>query len=100
MAQESSTEKSFKRWCKQQGLWYVKLKLAVGKGWPDDAILLPNNVVCWVEMKAKNGKLEPHQEFCIAKMKKAGHEVVVARTLEEAISAVTQLSNRSKKLPT
>lgn len=100
MATELSIELSFKRWCKRVGLVGCKLKLTAGRGWPDKAVLLPDNRVVWIEFKGPEGRLSAQQEFCIRKMQKAGHQVFVCRSLEEAQDAVAQLSGISSELRT
>lgn len=62
-----------------------------GRGWPDDAVLLPGNVVCWIEFKGPYGELSPQQEFIHRKMRNAGHDVFVCKSLEEAKLAVKKV---------
>lgn len=100
MAAESSVEKSFARWCKREGLERHKLVLRVGRGWPDNAVFLPDNRVCWIEFKSPIGKTDPQQDLIHRRLRKAGHEVFVCRTLEEAKNAVAQVSAGSKGLST
>lgn len=97
MATENSIEQSFNRWCKRHGFVRIKLKLNPGRGWPDSAVMLPGNVMCWVEFKGPTGVTSPQQDFVIAKMAKAGHQVFICRTLEEAIDAVAQISKRGEE---
>jgi hypothetical protein len=86
---ENSLEQSFKRWCKNAGLYRVRLRLNPGRGWPDDAVLLPGNIVVWIEMKGPEGVLSPQQEYVHAKLNRHGHDVHVCRTLESAVDVVT-----------
>ena len=96
MAEENSIEQSFLRWCKGKKLPCVKLKLDPGRGWPDRAVLLPNNRVVWIEFKGSYGRLSPQQEFQIRRMGLAGHQVAVCNSVQGAIDAVTQFSEDSK----
>ena len=93
MAQELSTENSFLRWCKKKLLICEKLVLRSGRGWPDRTVLLPDNRVAWVELKSKSGKLSPHQEYWIAKLADAGHEVCVCDNLADAQKHIEELCN-------
>lgn len=92
MAAESSIEKSFVRWCEKQGYPCLKLVLLTQRGWPDRAVMLPGNKVCWIEMKAPGGRTSPQQEYWIRKQREAGHNVFVCDSVESAINAVTQVS--------
>jgi hypothetical protein len=99
MAAENSIEQSFVRWCKRHGIMRRKLMLNPGRGWPDDAVFLPNNRVCWIEFKGDKGTLSPQQEFIHRKMRAAGHDVFVCRSLQEAKDAVAQVSAKGEGLP-
>lgn len=92
MAAESSIEKSLIRWCEKMGYPCLKLVLSERKGWPDRAILLPGNVVCWIELKAPNGRTSPQQDYWIREMKKSGHHIFVCDNLGSAIEAITRVS--------
>lgn len=98
MANEASIESSFKRWCDQSDLPCLKLALIGQRGWPDRAILLPGNVVCWIEFKDPKGELSPHQKHWIAKAERAGHIIQVCTSLEQAVEAVTRLSEISQRV--
>jgi hypothetical protein len=65
-----------------------KLRLNPGRGWPDQAVLLPDNKIVWIEFKTEKGVVSPQQEFIHRKMWKAGHKVYVCRSLESAKEAV------------
>jgi hypothetical protein len=92
MAAENSIEQSFKNWCKRHGYTRFKLKLDPGRGWPDQAVMLPGNRVVWIEFKSRRGVVAPQQEFIHAKLEKCGHVVFVCRSLEEAKDAITRIS--------
>lgn len=89
---ESSIEKAFARWCKANDLWTMKLKLSSGAGWPDRAVLLPDNRVCWLEFKTSDGDTDPVQDFVIREMAKFGHQVFIPRSCSEAQNAIARLS--------
>lgn len=93
---ESSIEQAFVRWCKKHGYATVKLRLNPGRGWPDRAVLLPNNIVCWIEFKTPTGEVRPQQEFIFKKMAKCGHEVFIARSVEDAANAIARLSESGR----
>ena len=85
---ENSIEQSFNRWCKDNGFYRRKLKLNPGRGWPDQAVFLPNNVVVWIEFKGPDGVLSAQQVFVHRQMAKSGHKVHVCRTKDEAVAVV------------
>jgi hypothetical protein len=89
---ESPIEKSFVRWCKDNGYSIKKLALVSEGGWPDRAVLLPNNRVCWIEFKSPTGRLDPIQQYVIRDMAKHGHKVFVCTSLGEAVRAIKELT--------
>lgn len=92
MTTESPIEKSFVRWCKDVlKQWCVKLILVSGSGWPDRAILLPGNRICWIEFKSPTGKTSPVQDFVIREMARYGHKVHVCKSVSEAQQAVKEI---------
>ncbi len=98
MANEIAIEQSFKRWCTARELPCLKLVLSDGRGWPDRAILIPGNIVCWIEFKDPTGELSPHQKYWISKAEQAGHQIFVCTSVGEAIEAVTRLSEISQRV--
>lgn len=54
-------------------------------GVPDLCIIRPKNVVIWVEMKAKGGKVSPAQLDMHIDMGELEHDVIVAYSAEDAI---------------
>ena len=52
------------------------------RGAPDRRVMLPG-LQCWVELKAPDGKLEPHQVREIQRMRENGEDVRVIRTPDE-----------------
>ena len=89
---EGKIERAFVRWCDK--LKIPCEKITVGKrGWPDRAVLLPKGRVLWIEFKTTEGVLSHQQEFVHRKLRKAGHTVVVCRSLEEAIKATEEFDD-------
>lgn len=83
---EGKIERAFCRWCEKLKLPCEKLGVGI-RGWPDRCVVLRNGRVLWVEFKTSKGVLSHQQKFVHLKLRNAGHTVVVARTLEEAIEA-------------
>ena len=61
------------------------------RGAPDLFLMLPWGEHCWVEMKAADGHLAPHQQREIAHMRKAGAIVRVLYTRRDIESFVLEL---------
>lgn len=69
-----------------------KLKAeGVRAGSPDIFICLPGGKVAWLEMKAKNGSLEPEQKEFRDKVIALGHSYGVAKSVEQAIEYLTSI---------
>lgn len=67
-------------------------------GFPDRIVLLPGCEVCFVELKAANGKLSKAQLFRIEDMRKKGAVVYVYSPNDTSISDfVEMLANRRKR---
>jgi hypothetical protein len=60
------------------------------RGAPDLFVMLPWGH-CWVEMKAENGRLAPHQAREIDRMRKSGCDVRVLYTRRDVESFVLEL---------
>jgi len=86
---ESNIESSFLRWCKKVKYWTLKLRPdPEGKGWPDRAVLLPGNRVCWIEFKTPTGEISPHQKEVAKNMLEQGHDVYFCRSSSDGQQAV------------
>jgi hypothetical protein len=57
-------------------------------GIPDLIIVLPCGECCWIEMKAKEGRVSLSQTTLHDHFNKLGHEVITARSAEEALAAL------------
>ncbi len=58
------------------------------KGFPDIAGLFANGRHFAIEIKSKSGKVEPHQQKWLDDLASFGSFVLVARSLDEVISAM------------
>jgi hypothetical protein len=52
-------------------------------GWPDRLVILAGGEVVFVETKATDGKLKPHQKRRVERLRRLGQEVVVPNSIEE-----------------
>ena len=67
-------------------------------GMPDRIVLLPDRRVIWVETKKpKGGRVAELQKYRHAMLRKAGHEVVIVWTKEEADALAARLREEIKK---
>ena len=57
-------------------------------GIPDLGIVLPCGEICWIEMKASDGRVSGSQVLLHAHFDKLGHEVITAYSAEEALAAL------------
>lgn len=57
-------------------------------GVPDLGIVLPCGEICWIEMKASDGRVSGSQVLLHAHFDKLGHEVITAYSAEEALAAL------------
>lgn len=73
---ESTIEAKFIKSCRRYGGKSVKVGHS---GLPDQAVLWPNGVTTWAELKAADEEPEPHQQVEIGKMRAMGHLVAVIR---------------------
>lgn len=63
---------------------------AIPKGWPDIIALGPEGRVVFIECKVPGRGLDPIQDHAIMQLRRLGHTVLVATTLEEAIGPLLE----------
>lgn len=79
----------------EMGLDCVKFNPDLRNGMPDRLVLLPEREVLWVETKKPDGgRVAELQKYQHSKLRKAGHEVVVVWTKEQADELCGELSRR------
>ena len=76
--------------------WRFRTSRQWTPGWPDLVVVLPD-VVLFVEVKAKRGKVRPDQERVHARLMELGHSVCVVRSVEELAGRVEEVK-RVRKL--
>lgn len=54
----------------------------IPKGFPDLLVLLPRGGTRFMELKAKDGKVEPAQRYWHDRLRQMGHEVMVVKAKE------------------
>lgn len=57
-------------------------------GVPDLIVVLPFGEICWIEMKAKDGRVSLNQTNLHTHFNKLGHEVITAYSAEEALAGL------------
>ena len=97
---ERDVEKWLGERVKELGGLYYKLLSPGNDGVPDRIVILPEGRIYFVELKTKNGRLSPIQEYQIRCLKMRGIDVVVIKGIDEArrwLSGIqaTQLSDKS-----
>lgn len=81
---ESAVERAFCARIEQLGLIQRKAQWIGRKGAPDRVVLLPEERVEWVELKAPDGRLSGAQVREHARLCAAGQTVTLIRNIEEA----------------
>ena len=97
---ERDVEKWLGERVKELGGLYYKFVSPGNDGVPDRIVILPEGRIYFVELKTKNGRLSPIQEYQIRCLKMRGIDVVVIKGIDEArrwLSGIqaTQLSDKS-----
>ena len=89
---ESAIERSVGRWCKSQGILFIKLSLPAGI--PDRMVLIPGGSVLFLEFKTPNGRVGNLQSWWIAKLTGLGFSASVARSVDEAKAIILTEMNK------
>lgn len=80
---ESSVEKSFASWCKDNDIVCKKMKTSDNRGWPDRMVILSGRTF-YIEFKRIGKKPTAYQEYMHRLLRKLGFKVHVIETLEKA----------------
>ena len=97
-------ERDIEKWLgervKELGGIFYKWVSPGNDGVPDRIVILPEGRIYFVELKTKNGRLSPIQEYQIRCLKMRGIDVIVIKGIDEArrwLSGIqaTQLSDKS-----
>ena len=87
MRKEVVDERALIRFVRKHGGLAVKLR-SPGRGFPDRTIILPGGKILFIELKRKDGKVSPHQQRWLKRLRDRGHEAYVTWSYEEAIERV------------
>lgn len=81
---ESTYQRQVKKDYERDGAVVFKMNPGpdIPKGFPDLLILLPNGRARLIEMKAKDGKVEPAQKYWHDRLRAMGHDVLVVKAKE------------------
>ena len=93
---EKALQKCAMKWLRQQGctVLHVVGFFAASAGWPDCLVVAPDGKFLMIELKTARGTLRPMQTTFIEKASRAGHNVIVARTMTEVRAAFGNLYQR------
>lgn len=89
---ERDVEKYLVERLESVGLKCIKFLPDMLNGMPDRLVLLPGGRVVWVELKTRGGELSELQKLRGLELRRAGHEVVVVWTKEQADELAWRLS--------
>ena len=79
---ETKIKKQINKYLQKRGILYWSHSDRYGSGWPDKEIIY-NGRTIRIEVKSAVGNLKPMQEYIINKIKEAGGEAYVVRSVEE-----------------
>lgn len=93
---ETSDEKRFTRYVKDQGSLSLKLNILGRNGWPDRLILGMNRLILFIEFKRKGKGAEKKQSLIHRILRRFGHVIHTCDNYEKA-KEVYDKEVRSKK---
>lgn len=85
---EKRVEAGFARWCRERGLFCLKLAAISMSGFPDRTVLLPGGKMVCIEFKSPTGTTSKVQDRVIAALRALGFDVLVTSDKTEAINFV------------
>jgi hypothetical protein len=93
---EKRVEAGFAKWCREQGLFCLKLQAHGVVGFPDRSIILPGGTLACIEFKSPTGKTSKVQDQRIAALRALGVPVLVTSDKKEAIEWLLNIMNPSR----
>ena len=81
---EKRVESNFAKWCREQGLFALKLAAVGVTGFPDRSVILPGGRIICIEFKSPTGKTSKVQDQRIAALRALGVPVLVTSDCKEA----------------
>lgn len=81
---EKRIESRFAKWCREQGLFALKLAAQGVTGFPDRSVILPGGRIICIEFKSPTGKTSKVQDQRIAALRALGVPVLVTSDFMEA----------------
>lgn len=91
MTLEGSIERRLTDWCRANKILCLKLKLVVGRGWPDRTVLR-NGRVLFLELKrSSGGRTSPQQRFWVNVLTKHGFSIHVVNSFDEAVKLIGEM---------
>lgn len=91
---EKRVEAGFAKWCREQGLFCLKLQAAGVVGFPDRSVILPGGTLACIEFKSPTGKTSKVQDQRIAALRALGVPVLVTSDKKEAIEWLLNIMDR------
>lgn len=87
---EKDVERRLVARLKKLGILHVKMTPVAQRGWPDRLLILPNNQVLWIELKApgREDNLSANQVQVQAKLRALGHLVLTSSSVEECLEFI------------
>lgn len=98
---EKRVESAFAKWCRDSGMFCLKLSAQGVTGFPDRSVILPGGRIICVEFKSPTGKTSKVQDQRISALRLLGVPVLVTSVLAEAKDFVRGFidASRSGQVP-
>jgi len=87
---ESELEKKVGRWCKRNGLMYIKFTPYGEKGWPDRIVIGHTGKHLWLELKREGKKPTKLQDHRMKEMRIRGVQAHWADNYEDALILIEE----------
>ena len=85
MSEERTLEKQLAEYCQKNRILFLKVKLEVGRGFPDRIVITPSGNVLFLELKSKKrGVVSPHQDMWVRTLRNYNQFVCVVDDLQDA----------------
>lgn len=85
MSEERTLEKHLSEYCQKNRILFLKVRLEVGRGFPDRLVITPSGNVMFLELKSKKrGVVSPHQDMWVRTLRRYNQFACVVDDLQDA----------------
>lgn len=97
---EADEEKTILKWCKSNGVFFIKFTPMGEKGWPDRIAIFPGGGHVWVELKRRGKEPRALQFHRIENLRKQGAVAVWYDNAEDCIEFFKYCLGASNEMDT